>query len=163
MTGLIQRRYSHPTYIRLSKNILATLAFVYPPYMIWNSFTSSTPIHTLAEAISTIILSLFMTTPILVSAYFWQDIWIEEEGLAIEFLWYRIRVKWEEIIEVKPAWGFLGQKEKRPLIVLVKRLTHFHLAFGILYGLSINPGFIIFPSINEFQNIKESIQNHTAK
>jgi hypothetical protein len=157
------RRYSHPLYIQWCKNILAVLAFLFPHYMIWNSFTSVIPIHTLTEIVVTIFISLFMMIPLLISAYFWQDIWVDEEGLLIEFLCKKLRVKWEEIIEVKPAWGFLGQKNKRPLIILVKGLTPFHRTFGVIYGLSIKPGFVIFSSVNDFQILKENTQNHIKR
>jgi hypothetical protein len=156
-------KHSHPIYMQCSKNILAILAFIFPPCMIWISFTSVTPIHTLTEIVVTIIMSLFMMIPLLGSAYFWQDIWVDEEGLLIEFLWKKIRVKWEEIIEVKPAWGFLGPEKNRPLIVLVNGLTPFHRSFGVIYGLSTKSGFVIFSSISDFQMLKETIQSHIKR
>ena len=156
---MLPRKHSRPILLQLSKNILAVFAFVFPPYMIWNSFTSLTPIHSLAEIVVTIFLSLFMMIPILGSAYFWQDIWVDEEGLLIEFLWKKVRVKWDEIIEVKLAWGFLGPESKRPVIVLVHGLTPFHRTFGIIYAFSTKPGFVIHPSISDFQILKETIQS----
>jgi len=160
---LLPRKHSHPILLQLSKNILAVLAFVVPPYMIWISFAGVTPIHSLAEIVVTIFLSLFMMIPILGSAYFWQDIWVDEEGLLIEFLWKKIRVKWDEIIEVKLAWGFLGQESKRPVIVLVHGLTPFHRTFGIIYAFSTKPGFVIHPSISDFQTLTENIRNHIKR
>jgi hypothetical protein len=160
---MLPRQHSHPRYIQLSKNILAVFAFVVPPYVIWISFASVTPIHSLAEIVVTIFMSLFVMSSILVSAYFWQDIWVDEEGLLIEFLWKKVRVKWEEIIEVKPAWGFLGQESKRPVVVLVHGLTPFHRAFGIIYAFSTKPGFVIHPSIRDFQIIKENIRSHVKR
>lgn len=160
---MLPRQHSHPIYIQWCKNILAVLAFAFPPYMILTSFTSITPIITLTEILVNIIMSFFMMIPILVSAYFWQDIWIDEEGLLIEFLWRKIRVQWVDIIEAKPAWGFLGQENKRPLIVLVNGLTPFHRAFGIIYAFSTKPGFVIFSSIRDFKILKENIQSHIKR
>lgn len=157
---MLPRKHSHPILLQLSKSTLAVFAFIFPPYMIWNSFTSVTPIHSLAEIVVTIFLSLFMMIPVLVSAYFRQDIWIDEEGLLVEFLWKKVTVKWEEIVEVKPAWGFLGQESQRPVIVLVHGLTPFHRAFGIIYAFSTKPGFVIHPLIRDFQIIKENLRSH---
>ncbi|MBI5965424.1 MAG: hypothetical protein HY863_18260 [Chloroflexi bacterium] len=154
------RHHSHPRYMQWFKSILAVLALAFPPYMIWNSFTSVVPISSLMEIIVTVILSFFMMVSLLVTAYFFQDIWMDEEGLQIEFLWKKVRVRWIDMIEAKPAWGFLGQEEKCPLIVLVKGLTLFHRVFGIIYGISIKPGFVIFPSISDFQKLKVNIQDH---
>lgn len=108
-------------------------------------------------------LAFFLMIALLVTAYFFQDIWLDEEGLLVEFLWKKVRVKWEEIIDVKPAWGFLGQKNKRPMIVMVNGLTPFHRAYGVVYGLSIKPGFVIFSSISDFQVLKETIQSHIKR
>ncbi len=160
---MLPRKHSHPKLLQLSKYALAVFAFAFSPYTIWNSFTSAVPIHTLTEIVVTIIMSLFMMIPFLVSAYFWQDIWIDEAGLLVEFLWKKIRVRWVDLIEVKPAWGFIGQESKRPVIVLVNGLTPFHRAFGIIYAFSTKPGFVIHPSIRDFQIIKENIRSHMKR
>ena len=88
---------------------------------------------------------------------------MDGEGLEIEFLWRKVRVRWLDIIEIKAVWGSLGQEKNRPLIVLVNGLTPFHRIFGVLYGLSIKPGFVIFPSISDFRELKETIQHHVRK
>lgn len=160
---MLPRKHSHPIYIQWCKNILAVLAFAFPPYMILNTFTSVIPINSLTEIVVTINLSFFMTIPLLVSAYFWQDIWIDEEGLLVEFLWRKIRVQYVDVLEAKPAWGFLGQANKRPLIVLVNGLTSFHRAFGIIYTFSTKPGFVISPSTSDFQMLKKKIRSHIKR
>jgi hypothetical protein len=101
--------------------------------------------------------------PILVAAYFFQDVWVDEEGLLIEFLWRRFKVRWVDVIEAKSAWGFVGSENNRPLIVLVNRLTPFHRVFGVLYGWSIRTGFVIFPTISDFQSIKQTIESHVKE
>ena len=141
-----------------TKRILAILAFVYPAYLLLTS-TSNNALIRVVE----VFLALFTMAVLLITAYFFQNIWVDEEGLQIEFLWRKIGVRWADIADIKPAWGFLGQKDKRPVIVLVNGLTPFHRTFGVIYGLSIKPGFVIFPSINDFQILKEQIQNHFQK
>lgn len=150
--------YFHPLYLQWFKRIFAVLAFVYPTYLLLTS-TSSNALTRIAE----VFLALFVMVVLLITAYFYQDIWADEEGLQIEFLWRKIRVRWVDVVDVKPVWGFLGQKDKRPVIVLVNGLTPFHRSFGVIYGLSLKPGFVIFSSINDFQILKEQIQNHTQK
>lgn len=152
------QHHFHPQYMQWFKSILAILAFVYPAYLLLTS-TSNYALVRIVE----VFLAVFMMIVFLITAYFFQNIWADEEGLQIEFLWRKIRVRWADIAELKPAWGFLGQKNKRPLIVLVNRLTPFHRAFGVIYGLSIKPGFVIFSSISDFQVLKENIQNHIQK
>ena len=154
------RKHSHPIYIRWCKTMLTILAFAFPPYMFWISLTGVNPTNSFTEIVVSLMFSLFMMIPFLVSAYFWQDVWIDDEGLLIEFLWRKFRIRWSDMIEVKLAWGFLGQEKNRHLIILVNGLTFFHRAFGMLYGLSIEPGFVIASSINDFQVLKDMIRKH---
>lgn len=152
------RHHAHPRYMQWFKSILAILAFMYPAYLLLTSTSNYAFIR-----IMEVMLAFFLMIALLVTAYFFQDIWLDEEGLLVEFLWKKVRVKWEEIIDVKPAWGFLGQKNKRPMIVMVNGLTPFHRAYGVVYGLSIKPGFVIFSSISDFQVLKETIQSHIKR
>ena len=103
--------------------------------------------------------TLLHLTVFLLAAYYYQDIYVDDHGLMIEFLWTKIRVHWEDIIEVKYVWGlrFL-REEKRPLVVVVKSLTPFHRVFGVLYALSLKPAFIIDVTIDDFQSLKKNIQ-----
>ncbi len=162
---MLPRHYSQPKYIQWTKNILVILAFGYPVYILLKSILGVTPIKALMEISLNIIMSFFMMMIILVGAhYFWQDIWVDEEGLQIEFLWRKIRVRWVDLIETKAVLGsWLAPEKNRPLIVLVNGLTPFHRIFGVLYGLSIKPGFVIYPSISDFQILKETIQLHARR
>ena len=140
------------------KNILAILAFVYPAYLLLTSSSNLSLIR-----IIEIIIAFFMMISMLVTAYFFQDIWLDEEGLQIEFLWRKTRVRWADTRKMKTAWGFLGSEKNRPLIVLVNRLTPFQRAFGIIYAFSTKPGFVMFPSISDFQILNENIQSHIKR
>lgn len=152
------QKYSHPKSIQWFKNIFAVLAFIYPPYMILTTFLRETPKNALS-AIIIIVVASFMMIPILVAAYFFQDVWVDDDGLIIEFLRRKIKVRWVDVIEAKPAWGFLGLAKNRPLIVLVNGLTPFHRILGFLYGWSIKPGFVVFSTTANFQVLKEIIQD----
>ena len=150
------RQHSHPKYIQLFKNSFAILTFVYPAYRLLTSITNYASIR-----IVEIFLALFTMIVMLVTAYFFQDIWADEEGLQIEFLWRKYRLLWEDIIEVKYAGGlWLAPEEKRPLVVLVNGLTPFHHVFGFIYASSAKPGFVVFPSISDFQALKDNIRKH---
>ena len=152
------RKHSHPKYMQWFRNIFAILAFVYPLYLLLTSNPKSALI-----GIIEIVLAFFIMIFILVTTYFFQDIWVDEEGLLIEFLWRKIRVRWADIIQTKTAWGFLGSEKNRPLIVLVNGLTPFHRAFGVIYAFSIKPAFVIHPSISDFKILKETIQHHIKR
>ena len=162
---MISRQYSHPKYIRWFKNIFVILAFVFPAYWILNSISRFTPNNFWAVIVDDIVFSPLIFIVLLTSTYYFgQDVLVDEEGLQIEFLWKKMRVRWVDIIETKATFGSLFASEKNcPLIILVNGLTPFHRIFGVLYGLSIKPGFVIFPSISDFQGLKENIQSHIKR
>ena len=153
---MTMEKHSHPKYIQLFKNIFAMLAFVYPAFQLLTS-TSNYALIRIIE----VFLALFMMMVLLVTAYFFQDIWVDVESLQIEFLWRKYRVLWEDIIEIKYAGGlWLAPEKKRPLVVLVNGLTPFHRVFGFIYAFSAKPGFVIFPSISDFQALTNNIRKH---
>ncbi|SRR5258706_3714216 len=151
---MLPQKHSQPKYIEWCKNILVVFAFAFPVYIVL------TTMHRV-ELID-IIMLFFMPIPILIGAYFFsQDVWTDEEGLFIELLWRKIRVPWVDIIEIKSAWGFWHAPGKNHiLIVLVNGLTPFHRLFGVLYGWSLKPGFIIYPTIRNYEELKSNIENH---
>jgi len=160
---MILEQYSHPKYIQWSKNVLAILAFVCSLYFLLIAISRLIS-NNIFEGVAEIAFSFFLLISILVGAYYFgQDVWINEEGLQIEFLWRIMKVQWVDIIETKMIWGSFGKEKNRPLIVLVNGLTPFHRVFGVLYGLSIKPGFVIFPSISNFLKLREIIQLHARR
>jgi len=126
--------------------------------------------HHSKSAISNI-LDIFFTmllwsTVMLINAYFYgQNITVTDDGLLVEFLWEDLMIPWNKVIEIKPAFGFLrtSRTQKHIWVVLTDALTPFHRLFGLLYGLSVKPAFIIYPTISEYQSLVETIKEHTKK
>ncbi|HZM22680.1 MAG TPA: hypothetical protein VFC02_13110 [Anaerolineales bacterium] len=135
-----------------------TLAFLSPVWFLLPLFPNFDITWSVLEGSY---LTIFHFIVLLVAAYFHQDVYVDDQGLFVEFLWNKIKVPWQDIIEVKYIWGvgFL-REEKRPLVVVVKSLTSFHRVFGVLYAKSIRPAFIIDVTIDDFQTLKKTIQKH---
>jgi len=161
---MTSRQHSHPKHIRWFKNIIVILAFVYPVYFFLKSIYGINP-NSLTEISVNIIIAFFMMVTFLVGPYYFgQDVLVDEEGLQIEFLWKKMRVQWTDIIETKTTFGsWFAPEKNRPLIILVNGLTPFHRIFGVLYGLSIKPGFVIFPSISDFEILINEIKKNIPK
>ena len=130
------RQHSHPKHIQLFKNIFAILAFLYPAYMLLTLIPGIAPNSGL-KGISVVIVAFFSMIFILVAAYFFQDILVDEEGLLIEFLWQKVRVRWSDVEEIKSNVFGSGW------IVVVNKLTPFHRIFGLIYGFTIKPAFVV--------------------
>lgn len=150
------RKYSHSKLTQLSKYFFVIFAFLYlASHLLLLIFSIDT--NTALNGILIITRAIFTMMCCLITAYFFQDIWVDEEGLLVEFLWRKIRVKWNDIEKMKksPLAGIM--------VVSVKTLTPFHRIFGILYGFSNKPAFIISPSINDYEDLRKDIENHIKK
>ena len=98
-------------------------------------------------------------------ANMFTEIISDEDGLLVRFCFWRFRVRWSELVEVKP--DFISSLYK-PLakvfsisttyVVKTRTLTLFHRFYG-LYVFSFYPSFFMSSSINGFEQLNASIQN----
>lgn len=163
---MIISKHSHPLYFVLFNYLFAVSAFLVPVYFLYSIFAK----YPVAEAFSSPnILPVLITIPfypivILITANFYQNITVTTEGLLVEFLWKELTVSWDEFIEIKPSYIFwLAPRRAKTYVVLTNTLTPFHRFYGLLYGLSVKPAFIIYPTISEYQSLVETIESHTKK
>ena len=117
------------------------------------------------KVLDILFLILLWSIVMLMLAYFFQDITVTDDGLLIEFLWKDLMVSWDRIMEIKPAYGFWGNSRiPKPIyLVLTDDLTPFHRLYGLAYGLSVKPAFIIHPTISGYQSLVETIKQHRKK
>ncbi len=82
----------------------------------------------------------------------------DREGLLVRFLFWRFRVKWEDVIGIKQdkLASFLSGTSH--YIVQTKSLTFLHRFYG-LYALSFKPSFLMQSNITNFKLLLERIQN----
>ena len=151
---MLIKQYSHPKHFQWFKKIFALLAFLHPIYMLVDLILSSIHINALVIILFAV-QEFFVVVFTLVAAYFFQDIGVDEDGLVVEFLWMKIRVKWKDIEKIKPAVFSRHSK-----IVLVKRLSLFHIIFGLLYGFTIKSAFIIDSTISNYELLIKEIEKH---
>ena len=90
-------------------------------------------------------------------ANMFPEIVSDERGLAVRFFLWHMKVKWEDVGEVKqmPLMSFLSGTSR--YMVKTKSLTHFYRFYG-LYGLSFMPSFLIKSNITEFDLLKERLE-----
>ena len=108
---------------------------------------------------------LFFGIFILFSANLYTEIISDEDGLLVRFSFWRFRVKWDDIVEIKPGpLDFLFRPLSKVLsvfttqIVITKALTPFHRFYG-LYGFSFHPSFLVHSNISGFEKLIFRIQN----
>lgn len=159
--------HTHPRYIVWLKYFMFISVIVLLVDQIYIDFLKYPGSRSIASDVFDIFFfTLLYSIVMLISAYFFgQNITIIHEGLLIEFLGKDLQVSWDKVIEIKPTSGFLRSVKNRKyvFVVLTDALTPFHRFLGFLYGLSLKPAFIIYPSISEYDLLVETIKKHVKK
>lgn len=151
---MVLRKHVHPTYVQWFRRSFSILAFFYPVYIIIVFV-----LHHAPPFISMIFPVLLGTICTLVAAYFFQDVWVDEEGLIIEFLWAKLHVPWDRVLQIKPLFGALGRKQGVS-VVIVDGLTPFHRLYGLIYGFSSKPAFVLWPTLSNYRVLKSDLEKH---
>jgi hypothetical protein len=97
-------------------------------------------------------------------AYLRADVEVEEDGLLIKFVLKTLYVKWEEICLLKQA-RYLGfrMSRKNSVVITNKALTPFHCIYGLLYGQTNQPAFLILSDISRYNELIETIKGNIKK
>ncbi len=106
-----------------------------------------------------ILQAAFIGTVLILTANYFCEITVDENGLWVSFLWQRIHVQWQNIIEIKPAIFNFGAGSQS-WVVLTRTLPPFHRLYGLLYGLSWLPSFVIAPLITDSEDLVQRIREH---
>jgi len=156
-------KHTHPRYIVWLKYFLFLSTIVLLLDLIYIDFVKYPHSGSVVSKVLDILfLILLWSISTLISAYFFgQNITVTDDGLLVEFLWKDLFVPWDKIMEIKPAYGFLGNSQNTKIhVVLTNALTPFHRCFGVIYGLSLKPAFIIYSTISEYESLVETIKSH---
>lgn len=87
------------------------------------------------------------------------EIITNEDGLLIRFLFWRLRVKWNDLVGIQEDTLGKFLSGTSHYVVKTKALTPFHRFYG-LYARSFSPSFMIKSNINDFSILKKRIQEH---
>lgn len=83
----------------------------------------------------------------------------DEDGLFVHFCFFRLRVKWDDIVEVKNSFGnYLGFFPFDSFVVRTRALTLFHRLYGSSL-FSLQPSFLVHSHISGFPKLFASIKN----
>lgn len=158
--------HTHPRYVVWLKYFIFGSLIVFLLSLIYIDFVKYP--HSSSDAsrvLEILFLMLLWSTAMLINTYFYcQNITVTHDGLLIEFLWKDLFVPWGKIMDIKPAYGFLGNSRNTKIyIVLTDALTPFHRCFGLLYSFSVKPAFMIYWTISEYESLVETIKQHAKK
>ena len=162
--------HTHPRYIVWLKYFLFLSTIVLLLNLIYIDFVKYPHSGSVVSKVLDILFFILLWSIVMLIStyYFGQNITVTDEGLLIEFLGKDLLVSWDKVdkvIETKPAFGFLKsyRNQKHVCVVLTNALTPFHRFIGLLYGLSVKPAFIIYPTISEYSSLIETIKKHVKR
>lgn len=95
----------------------------------------------------------------IVVANLYPDIVINEDGLAIKFYFKWLFVPWGDVISVTRTFIPF----RRIYLIRVKGLTILHRLISFCQSGSIQPGFLISPSIDGYSDLMHAIREHTSE
>jgi hypothetical protein len=82
------------------------------------------------------------------------------QGIRVRFLWlWWLFVPWDDIVGLY-RWRVAG---KRIVIIVVEKLTFFHVLYGVVYAEMLKPAFLISTSIASYDELIQTIKLHTGK
>ncbi len=84
----------------------------------------------------------------------YPTVWVGDQGLAIRFLFRRILIPWDEIVDIRkvtsPPFG--------SHIVRARRITMFHRVYGLIYAKSLLPAFLVGRGIGNRDELLDEIR-----
>jgi hypothetical protein len=95
--------------------------------------------------------------------YSYPDIWVSPEGIEVEFLWFRLPVRWDQVIGIVPGIKPFTLTSSY-WVVKVKGLTFFHrLYMFFTTGSLAYPGFVIHEGMENCSALLSDIEKATHK
>src|SRR5687768_13906076 len=152
------KRFTYPLIVQWSRQIIIFTAILpvilIPLLLISNDFKS------VSEFTAAIVSPLFMTLSSVLYQGAWADLETDDEGIYIQFLWKKLYVPWDNLVDVKD----FGVSLARTTIVLVNknRLTWFHRIYSVFTVGSFLPGFHIYPQLTHSKELLHIINRHIA-
>lgn len=92
-------------------------------------------------------------------ANFNPDLAISDDGLAIKFYFKWLFVPWEDVVSVTRSFASAGRK----YLCRVRRLTIIHRLVSFAQSGSIQPGFLISPSIDDYPALMHVLREHVGE
>ena len=154
--------YSYHWLVRWSNILFNILAFVMPIYYAGKFTYRAIAFNVLSPFVLIVIFlaAVIICMGLVITANFFSDVNADQFGLYVSFLWYRLPVAWQDIIEIKEIKPFLFNLSKRPTmwVVSTRALTPFHRLYGLLYAFNFYPSFTFHFAIENCEDLINKIK-----
>jgi hypothetical protein len=149
----VQIDYRYPGYFRWFPITFNVAALFWPLFLCGISISATTKPaaasfnHGWVELLGAGLGIVFQVGVLVLTANYFPEVSADMAGLWVTFWFFRLRVRWDDIIDVRPSifgWG----ARRTTWVVRTRGLTPFHRLYGLLYALRPEPSFIVPPVLN---------------
>ena len=95
------------------------------------------------------------------AAYFFTELTSDQAGLHVRFLWRRLVVPWDQIIDVRPLFNLPFARGFE--VIRTRTLTPFHRVYGLLYGFTTAPSLLISPGMSHGAELTQRLSAYVEK
>lgn len=156
--------HKYPWYVELHTIVYNFLGILFPLFIFFFPLIKAISDHTQItfETVALFLIIAFTSGIFsILTGNYYAEIESDKDGLQIVFLWRRLFVPWEDIIEIKPLFNvsFL----KNVWVGRTRSLPIFHRLYGLLYGFSPHPSFVVSKGISNYDELIHRIQVNVKK
>lgn len=156
--------HKYPWYVELQTIILNFLGILFPLFIFFYPLIHAIANHipiTFGAISWQLFFAVFSSGIFLLRSGFYAEIESDKDGLQIVFLWRRLFVPWDDIIEIKPLFNinFL----KNVWVIRTRSLPIFHRLYGLLYSFSLHPSVVVSKGISNYEELLHRIQVNVKK
>lgn len=138
--------------------LLSVLLLIILPIAWYDLFTGFPAALPTSDLIALSIATLFAITGGMVGINLFPDIIVRDDGLSVKCFFFKwFFVPWEDIIAVRVS---LASVRKRIYLVQVRKLTLVHRLISLCQQGSLQPSFLITPSIYGYHELLRVIREH---
>lgn len=144
--------------VRIFSLVTRITAFVFPAgFLIFVLMTLEIPFSLVAvpDILYLVFVVVLAWAFFLFSAYFYTGITSDQEGLHTTFLWMRLTVPWEDVIDQMPLYRL--PFPKKVWVIRTRSLTPFHRLYGLFYTFSFHPGLVYSAGIAHFEELHQRV------
>ena len=140
--------------------ILNATSFVYPVLFLLSLFSPSEN-YSFFEFFQSLFFVFLYWSIFFIAGNFFLPIDSEQDGLVIKYLWIKIPLPWESIIDMRPLLNISVIKSLH--VIRTKRFTPAHRLLGLLYSFTLSPCICVHSSISNHAELAKRVKSRINK
>jgi hypothetical protein len=158
--------FSHSPYFRIGNILLSAFMILLAGqvgFIVVRILVSSLGGAPLPNSFVTLlVVFLIMLVNVIIFLNWQPDFVLQDDGIVVKvFHFWERTIPWEDVIEVKHSW--IPITGKRIYVIVVRRLTPWHIVIGMVYGFTLKPAFVITAALTEREKAARLIASQIAR